>query len=208
MNKQHWENIYSTKTLQEVSWYQPHPETSLTFLEKLAIPFSAPIIDIGGGDSLLVDHLLALGYEDISVLDISETAIHKAQSRLGTKAAKVHWILSDVTNFEPQRRYDFWHDRATFHFLTHEDEINKYIQVMQQGLSPIGKSVIGTFALNGPTKCSGIEIRQYSETTMAERLKEVFQKIFCIPEQHTTPWKTIQEFIFCSFQLKPYNLSC
>ena len=124
--KNHWENIYTTKSLEEVSWYEPTPATSLSFVKQFNIPTSAKIIDIGGGDSLFVDYLLDLGYQDITVLDISAAALERAKKRLGENAHKVKWIVADAANFTPTEKYDFWHDRAAFHFLTQEKEILNY----------------------------------------------------------------------------------
>lgn len=200
--KEHWENLYQTKQLNEVSWYQPTPETSLDFIQELKLPKTAKIIDIGGGDSFLIDHLLDLGYQDITVLDIAETALNRAQKRLGDRASKVHWIVADAANFKPTRHYDCWHDRAAFHFLTQEHEIEKYIATVQQNLNPKGTLIIGTFSEQGPEKCSGIPIRQYSEITMSERFKKHFEKIICHTIVHQTPFDTQQNFIFCRFQKK------
>lgn len=130
--KKHWENIYNTKDLNDVSWYQPIPETSLEFLKQFNLPISAKIIDIGGGDSFLVDHLLDLGYQDVSVLDISEAAINRAKLRLGNRADRVKWIVIDAVRFNPTEKYDFWHDRATFHFLAHQQEIDSYIEIVKK----------------------------------------------------------------------------
>ena len=158
--KKHWEQIYQTKQLSEVSWYQPTPDTSLKFFEQFNIPKEAKIIDVGGGDSLLVDHLLERGYENITVLDISESALARAKLRLGERASLVKWIIADAATFKPTGQYDFWHDRAAFHFLTQEDEIGDYINTVQQSITPSGILVIGTFSEQGPKKCSGIEIKQ------------------------------------------------
>ncbi|MBL0323142.1 MAG: methyltransferase domain-containing protein [Ignavibacteria bacterium] len=198
--KKHWENIYQTKDLKDVSWFQPTPETSLDFFKQFNVPTSAKVIDIGGGDSYLVDHLLDLGYQDISVLDISVAAIDKAKQRLGDKAKNVKWIVADAATFKPTEKYDFWHDRAAFHFLTDEQEVSNYLQTAQENINPTGVLVIGTFSEQGPKKCSGIEIKQYSETTMTDRLKEYFEKIKCITVDHKTPFDTIQNFVFCSFR--------
>jgi SAM-dependent methyltransferase len=198
--QKHWENIYQTKELKDVSWFQPTPETSLDFFKQFEVPKTAKIIDIGGGDSFLVDYLLDLGYKDITVLDISITAIERAKKRLGENANKVKWIVADASNFEPPETYDFWHDRAAFHFLTEEDEISKYLETAQQNINPTGILVIGTFSEQGPKKCSGIEIKQYSERTMTDRLKLFFDKIKCITVDHKTPFDTIQNFVFCSFK--------
>jgi trans-aconitate methyltransferase len=198
--KKHWETIYQTKELKDVSWFQPTPETSLSFLKQFNIPTTAKIIDIGGGDSFLVDNLLDLGYQDITVLDISAMAIDKAKQRLGDRAGKVKWIVADAATFRPTEKYDFWHDRAAFHFLTQEQEIESYLDTVQKSIQPTGVLIIGTFSEQGPKKCSGIEIKQYSETTMTERLTKFFEKIRCITVDHKTPFDTIQNFIFCSFR--------
>jgi len=198
--KKHWETIYQTKELKDVSWFQPTPETSLSFLKQFNIPTTAKIIDIGGGDSFLVDNLLDLGYQDITVLDISAIAIDKAKQRLGDRADKVKWIVADAATFRPTEKYDFWHDRAAFHFLTQEQEIESYLDTVQKSIQPTGVLIIGTFSEQGPKKCSGIEIKQYSETTMTDRLTKFFEKIRCITVDHKTPFDTIQNFIFCSFR--------
>jgi ubiquinone/menaquinone biosynthesis C-methylase UbiE len=200
--KQHWEKIYNTKELKDVSWYQPIPETSLAFMQELKVSKTAKIIDIGGGDSFLVDHLINAGYTDVTVLDISASALERAKTRLGENASKVKWIVSDASTFSPIEQYDFWHDRAAFHFLTDEKDINNYLEVMTKGIKPTGVLVLGTFSEQGPQKCSGIEIKQYSETSITDRLKNLFNKIKCITVDHKTPFDTIQNFIFCSFSRK------
>lgn len=200
--KEHWEKIYNTKELKDVSWYQPVPETSLDFVRQFNLTKNAKIIDVGGGDSLLVDHLLNEGFEDITVLDISDSALERAKKRLGEKASKVKWIVADAANFQPAEQYDFWHDRAAFHFLTSEEDIEHYIESLKKGIKPGGILVLGTFSEEGPKKCSGIEIRQYTEASMTERIKKLFDKIKCITVNHKTPFDTIQNFIFCSFRKK------
>lgn len=200
-NKQkHWENIYQTKELKEVSWYQPTPKTSLDFIKELNVPTTARIIDIGGGDSFLVDYLLELGYQDVSVLDISETAIEKAKQRLGRKAKNVKWIVTDITTFKPTEKYDLWHDRAAFHFLTSEQDISIYLNTAQQSIKPNGFLIVGAFSEEGPKKCSGIDVRQYSETSMTQCFENLFTKIKCNVVDHKTPFDTTQNFIFCSFK--------
>lgn len=198
--KNHWENIYQTKDLKDVSWYQPKPTTSLDFLKEFKVSKTAKIIDIGGGDSFFVDNLFDLGYQDITILDISEAALDKAKQRLGEKSSKVKWIVTDAATFKPTEKYDFWHDRAAFHFLTQEKEIVNYVETIRQSISPKGVLVIGTFSEDGPTKCSGIEIKQYSEVSMNERLNKFFKKVKCISIDHITPFETVQNFIFCSFK--------
>ena len=198
--KEHWENIYGTKELKDVSWFQPLPETSLNFLKEFNVPKNAAIIDVGGGDSLLVDHLLAEGYTDISVLDISEKALERVKARLGEKASQIKWIVSDASEFKPERKYDFWHDRAAFHFFTSEEDIEKYIQIVKENIKPEGVLILGTFSETGPKKCSGIEVKQYSEDSMKQRLQQYFEKVKCFQVEHKTPFDTIQNFIFCSFR--------
>jgi len=198
--KHHWENVYRTRGLNEVSWYQPRPQDSLDFVRELNIAKDAAIIDVGGGDSFLVDHLLALGFTNITVLDISGVAIEKAKERLGEKKDLVKWIVSDIMEFEPETTYDFWHDRAAFHFLTTEEQVAVYFKIAARALSTNGKLVIGTFSENGPSKCSGLPVKQYSEKSFTATLKKHFQKIKCIYSDHITPFHTVQQFLFCSFK--------
>jgi SAM-dependent methyltransferase len=198
--QQHWENIYQTKQPEEVSWFQPIPSTSLDFVKYFDIPKTAKIIDVGGGDSFLVDHLLDMGYQDITILDISETALQRAKQRLGERAAKVKWVVQDAATFVPTVKYYFWHDRAAFHFLTDEREIESYVNAAQNGISQGGILVIGSFSEQGAKKCSGIEIRQYSEVSMSTRLEQYFEKVRCITVDHKTPFDTVQNFIFCAFR--------
>jgi 2-polyprenyl-3-methyl-5-hydroxy-6-metoxy-1,4-benzoquinol methylase len=198
--KKHWEKIYQTKQLNEVSWYQPVPQTSLDLISKYVKSFDAKIIDIGGGDSFLVDHLLELGYTNISVLDISEAAIERAKIRLGENANKVSWIISDISKFEPTEKYDFWHDRAAFHFLTNKEEIQSYIQLVQASINSNGVLAIGTFSENGPLKCSGIEITQYNEDSLSNLFTNGFEKIESFLVDHPTPFDTVQNFVFGMFR--------
>lgn len=198
--KDHWEKIYNTKEERNFSWFQPYPNTSIDFIKLFNLPKNSRIVDIGGGDSHLVDALIELSYTNIYVLDISEKAIDRARHRLGNKSAMVQWIVSDVTEFESEVQFDFWHDRAAFHFLTSEDQISKYLGIVQQSLSPNGYLVLGTFSEKGPEKCSGLEIKQYSETSMSALFEKDFTRIKCIEENHSTPFNTLQNFVFCSFQ--------
>lgn len=154
-NKTHWEKIYETKAEADFSWFQPYPQTSVDFINLFKLPQTASIIDIGGGDSHLVDALLELGYLDITVLDISAKSIERTKARLGEKVSAITWIEKDIIDFEPDRKYDFWHDRAAFHFLTTEIQIIKYLAIVKQGIKPGGHLVLGTFSDKGPTKCSG-----------------------------------------------------
>lgn len=199
-SKDHWENIYATKKSEEVSWTQDIPVTSLDFLHSFNLSKDASIIDIGGGESKLVDFLLDEGFTDITVLDISEHALQRAKDRLKERALKVTWIVSDIVGFVPSRKYDVWHDRATFHFLTTEKEIGKYVALASDVLNAKGFMAIGTFSENGPAKCSGLEIKQYSEKALLSVLMTHFEKIRCVTEDHITPFKTVQNFLFCSFK--------
>lgn len=198
--KSHWEKVYATRQLNEVSWYQPTPQTSLDFLAELNISKSSSIIDVGGGDSFLADHLLAAGFTDIAVLDISEAAINRAKHRLGKDADKIHWIVSDITELSTDKKFECWHDRAAFHFLTSEQQVEKYLAVAQKHIVDNGCMVIGTFSTSGPEKCSGLSVKQYSEQSLSNVLKKWFDKIKCITIDHITPSRAIQNFLFCSFK--------
>ncbi len=195
--KNHWENVYKTKTPNEVSWTQLHPKTSIELIKSFNLPKTCSIIDVGGGDSLLVDFLLKDGFQNITVLDISNEAIKRAKKRLGEKADKVSWIVSNITDFSPEKTYDIWHDRATFHFLNKDNQIKKYINLVNKS---VNKSfVIGTFSMDGPLKCSGMEIVQYNDVKMNDLFSNHFKKLSSIKEDHITPFNTIQNFIFCTF---------
>ena len=200
--KQHWETIYETKKFEEVSWYQAVPEVSLTILSEFGVEKDWAIIDIGGGDSYFVDFLLNQNYTDISVLDISEKALQRVQNRLESKAEKVHWIASDITEFKPSKKYDFWHDRAVFHFLTEPNDVKKYAEIAADSISEKGIMVIGTFSKNGPLKCSGIEIKQYDEKEMSAVFETDFELVNFRKIIHITPMQSEQHFIFCVFRKK------
>jgi len=201
--QKHWETVYKTKQPNEVSWTQEIPKTSLDFIHEFNLPKSAKIVDIGGGDSNLVDYLLEEGFENITVLDISSAALEKSKKRLGDKAQKVKWVVSDVTEFNPDTKFDVWHDRATFHFLTTPQQIKKYIASASKHVA--GFLTIGTFSDKGPEKCSGLPIRKYSEETLVSELKKQFDKLRCISEDHVTPFQTKQNFLFCSFKRHALN---
>ncbi len=194
----HWEVVYETKNPDQVSWTQEIPKTSLEFIHSFGLEKTAKIIDIGGGDSKLVDYLLDEGFENITVLDISAKALEKAQNRLGEKAGKINWVVSDITEFEPNTTYDIWHDRATFHFLTTAEQVAKYLDTARKSVN--GYLTIGTFSENGPKKCSGLEIKQYNEQELTSELENGFEKLKCVTEDHLTPFDTTQNFLFCSFR--------
>ena len=199
-NKEHWEKIFISKKENEVSWFQEYPKTSVEFFDLFKLPLDANIIDIGGGDSHLVDVFIEKWYKNIYVLDISVNAIEKTQKRLGANADKVHWIVSDILDFKPSVKFDFWHDRAAFHFLTSEEHINKYVAIAEESINKGGYLILGTFSESGPDKCSGLEIRQYNAAGMSARFEKSFERIKCIEVQHATPFNTIQNFLFCSFK--------
>lgn len=197
-SKEHWETIYKTKQPNEVSWTQEVPVVSLAFIHQFNIPKTAKIIDIGGGDSNLVDFLLAAGYTNISVLDISEAAILRAKERLGANASEVNWIVCDILDFRPKEKYDVWHDRAAFHFQTDTSKIDTYLNIVKNAVD--GMVIIGTFSTDGPTKCSGLEIQQYDEDGMKAKFeKSDFKNLECKREDHITPSGAVQNFVFCSF---------
>lgn len=196
--KEHWETIYQTKQPNEVSWTQEVPTVSLEFIHQFKISKTANIIDIGGGDSKLVDFLLKEGYTNVSVLDISAAAIERAKDRLGLEATKVTWIVCDILDFHPTIKYDLWHDRAAFHFQTDPHQIHQYLQIVKEAVD--GMVIIGTFSPDGPTKCSGLEIKQYDENGMKEKFEsDSFKNIECKREDHITPAGVVQNFVFCSF---------
>jgi len=196
--KEHWEKVYISKGSHEVSWTQDVPKTSLEFIHAFNLPKSAYIIDIGSGDSTLVDHLLEEGYYNIFLLDISKDALGKVRNRLGDKAEKVRWLTCDILDFKSNLTFDLWHDRATFHFFTKADEIKRYIDTARQLTK--GYLTMATFSDKGPEKCSGLDIKRYSEGLLQKELSDGFEKIRCITEDHITPFNTAQNFLFCSFK--------
>ena len=197
--KSHWEKIYSEKSPQEVSWTQEIPETSIEFFNEFKLSKTSPIIDIGGGESKFVDFLLAEGYQNISVLDISENALKRAKDRLGEKSKNIEWIVCDINDFNSKKKYALWHDRAVFHFLTSNVEINRYVENVKQNSENF---IVGTFSTSGPKKCSGLEISQYDKNLLSKLFEEsmTINKVEYI--NHITPFETTQNFIFCSFSAK------
>jgi SAM-dependent methyltransferase len=201
MTKQeHWERVYQTKSTKEVSWYTPHLQSSLLRITP-ATESSARIIDVGGGASTLVDDLLALGYTNLSVLDISDSALAAARSRLAERADRVQWIVSDVLSAQfPAEAFDLWHDRAVFHFLTQEAERQAYLTVLRDSLTKSGTVVIATFSLSGPSKCSGLDVVRYSAASLAREFGDDFEMLFSSEEVHQTPSGAEQHFVLCEFR--------
>lgn len=200
--KEHWENVFSTKTEKEVSWYQEYPQTSVDFIKAIKLPLEAKIIDVGGGDSRLIDALLELGYTNLTLLDISSKAIERIKKRLGSKAEKIKFIVSDVLDFKPTEKYDFWHDRACFHFLTEAAQVERYAIIVEKAMADGGRIIIGTFSENGPQKCSGLDIKQYNGEALRLILEKEFSLTGCFTEEHITPFDTVQDFLFCTFKRK------
>ncbi|WP_395054123.1 class I SAM-dependent methyltransferase [Flavobacterium sp.] len=201
-NKEHWEKVFSTKQENEVSWFQKNPFTSLEFISKFKLSKDAKIIDVGGGDSYFIDALLELGFTNLTLLDISANAIERIKTRLGEKAKNVTFIISDVLDFNCKEKYDFWHDRASFHFLLNQNQIEKYLEIVSNSIDKNGIMVIGTFSENGPKRCSGLDIIQYNEVKMNEVFNTNFELIDSFIIDHQTPFDTIQNFIFVSFKRK------
>lgn len=196
--KLHWEKVYETKSPNEVSWTQIVPELSLHYIQSFNLSKQASIIDIGGGDSTLPDFLLEQGYENITVLDISNKSIQKAKERLGSKAKKIQWINTDILEFEPNQNYDIWHDRAAFHFLTLPNQIKKYVNLASKVVNT--NMLIACFSKDGPTKCSGLNIKQYSANDLAQLFHPNFQQIHHQTQNHQTPFNTMQNFVYSSFK--------
>lgn len=200
MSTNHWNEVYKKKDENEVSWFQDFPKVSLEMIDELNLQTTAPIIDIGGGDSRLVDHLLSKGFSDISILDISEVALDKAKERLGEKAVNIHFIVSDITQFKPTEKYQLWLDRATFHFLTELDQVERYLRIAHDALEAGGYLIISTFSKSGPEKCSGLNISQYSQEDLKNLFGRFFSNIKCLEDTHETPWGAKQDFVYCGFK--------
>lgn len=201
--KTHWENVYREKSAQEVSWYQATPTRSLELIAETGIAREAPVIDVGGGASTLVDGLLHEGYSDISVLDIASSALQVAQQRLGESAASVRWLEADITGFQPPRRYALWHDRAVFHFLTEAEDRSRYVAALKQGLMPDGHLLIAAFAIGGPTRCSGLDTVQYDAEKLSAELGENFHLEGTCSEEHLTPAGKQQAFNYFHYRYRP-----
>lgn len=196
----HWQAIYRAKPLDSFSWYQPVPKPSLALIAAMNLPKDAPILDVGGGDGLLVDHLLEAGYTDVTVLDISSKALERARERLGEKASRAEWIVADVTSFASKRVYALWHDRATFHFLTSPEDQEAYLKAMRLGTQEDARAIVATFSSRGPTTCSGTAIRQHDEASLLQTFAPDWKLQRTLLHQHTTPSGGGQEFVFGVFE--------
>ncbi len=196
--KAHWEKVYATKAPDAVSWYRPHLERSLELIVRAAPDPAAAILDVGGGESTLVDDLLARGYRNITVLDISQTAFDVTKKRLGTAAENVRWLVADITTVALEASaYEVWHDRAVFHFLTEEAQRGAYVRQVARAVKPGGHVIVSTFGPEGPTKCSGLKVMRYDAQALHEQFGARFQLVESSQELHQTPFGTTQQFLTC-----------
>ena len=197
-SKQHWEKVYTSKAPDTVSWFQPHAQLSLELIKSTGAGLDAGIIDVGGGASTLVDDLLAEGYTDLTVLDLSHAALEAARRRMGAQAGKVRWIEADVTTVDlPDKRYDIWHDRAVFHFLTEAQEREAYVRTVFRSVKPGGHVIIATFAEDGPEQCSGLPVMRYRPDELHDEFGEAFTLLQHRKEEHHTPAGALQQFVYC-----------
>ncbi len=196
----HWEGVYTRKGENEVSWFQERPAPSLELIVQVGATPASAIIDVGGGASRLVDHLIDRGFEDLTILDLSDAALQTAKARLGARASEVHWIVGDVTVWEPSRTYDVWHDRAAFHFLTEENDRSAYVARLGRALKVGGYAIVATFALDGPEQCSGLQIVRYDSASLGKTLGPSFELVDTRGHIHATPWGTEQSFQFSVFK--------
>jgi ubiquinone/menaquinone biosynthesis C-methylase UbiE len=197
-SKDHWEKVYTSKATDAVSWFQPHAELSLKLIKSTGAGKDAAIIDVGGGASTLVDDLLTEGYSDLTVLDLSANALDVARNRLGERANKVHWLEADITQVElPAKRYDIWHDRAVFHFLTTQKERDAYVRTVFYSVKPGGYVIIATFAEDGPLQCSGLPVMRYRADDLHDEFGDAFQLLDHRKEEHHTPSGAVQQFVYC-----------
>ena len=196
----HWDTIYTTKGETEVSWFQETPAPSLELLRLVGARSSSAIIDIGGGASRFVDSLLARGFENITVLDLSAAALAAARARLGDQGGQVKWIVADVTEWQPLETYDIWHDRAAFHFLIAQSDQTAYVQRLKHALRRGGHVILGTFALDGPEKCSGLPVARHSAESLGALLGPDFALLDSRCHEHVTPWQAVQKFQFSTFR--------
>jgi len=196
--RRHWEKIYTTRAPEQVSWYRPHLETSLALIKRARTRRSTAIIDVGGGESTLVDDLLAHGYENLSVLDVSQTAIDVTKKRLGPAAETVNWLVGDITEVQlALNAYDVWHDRAVFHFLTSTEERAAYVRQVAHAVRLGGHVIISTFGPEGPTKCSGLDVERYDADSLHDQFGVRFRLLDSAKELHQTPFGTTQQFLYC-----------
>jgi 2-polyprenyl-3-methyl-5-hydroxy-6-metoxy-1,4-benzoquinol methylase len=204
----HWEHVYRTKAPDRVSWYRPHLDRSLQLIESAAPARAASIIDIGGGESTLVDDLLARGYRNVTILDLSQTALNVTRERLGEAGERIHWLCADVTQAElPAHSFDVWHDRAVFHFLTTQEQRTAYVRLAARAVKPGGHVIVSTFGPEGPMRCSGLEVARYDADGLHSEFGERFKLIESSTELHETPFGTTQQFLYCYCIHKPFPVN-
>jgi trans-aconitate methyltransferase len=196
----HWENVYTSKGENEVSWFQENPSPSLELIIQAGATPNTAVVDIGGGASRLVDALVEKGFRAVTVLDLSEAALNAARARLGRNADKVRWIVADVTTWAPPQLYDIWHDRAAFHFLTEEHDRAAYLTRLREAVRPRGHAIIATFAPDGPERCSGLPVTRYDAANLGRTLGAAFELVETRRDQHNTPWGSEQRFQFSVFR--------
>jgi len=197
----HWDRAYAAKPIQRLGWYRPALERSFAWIESLRLPLDVPFIDIGGGASTLVDDLVQAGYRDITVLDVSATALAHAKERLGEPAAAVRWIVADVTTADlPADAYALWHDRAVFHFLVDAGERDRYRAALARSLEPGGHLLIGTFAPDAPPRCSGLPVERYDRDKLVAEFGDDFVLLESVEEMHVTPGGVEQNYLYCLFR--------
>ena len=199
IQQMHWDRVYATKAVADVSWYEVHAEKSLQLIRSTGVQPTDPIIDAGGGASFLVDELLGVGYRDLTVLDISATVLNKLSARLGPRASSVTLLHQDVTSFQPPKCYALWHDRAVFHFLVQPKDRERYINVLRGALRPHGHVIIATFGPSGPERCSGLPTMRYDTEALSAELGPEFELKESALVEHRTPWNTSQQFLYCRF---------
>ena len=196
--KNHWEHVYSTKKTESVSWFQEHAEQSMRLIRGTGVPYSAGIIDVGGGASTLVDDLLISGYCAVSVLDLAAAALSVAKARLGERASEVQWIEGDITKVVlPVHAFDVWHDRAVFHFLSSKEDREAYVDTVLRSVKPGGHVIVATFAEDGPIQCSGLPVMRYGPSELHAEFGSPFSLVQHEREEHHTPFGTVQKFVYC-----------
>lgn len=202
--KEHWETVYATRSDEALSWYREHLENSLKLIAGSGVSKHAAIIDVGGGSSSLAGDLLANGFANVTVLDISEKALERSRKRIGRFANRIRWVAADISAANlPEKSFDVWHDRAVFHFLTDSEERRKYVELVKRTVIPGGHVIVAAFGPEGPAKCSGLEVVRYSAASLQKEFGDSFKLMNSLKESHITPGGKTQEFVYCDFRLEP-----
>lgn len=198
--EKHWENVYESKEIDKVSWYQENCTATLDMIRQVPHDGNSSIIDVGSGATQLISSLLSMGQKNITALDISKTALSKAKAQLGQKADKINWVHASITTWSPDKVYDLWHDRAVYHFLTEEADRKAYVSTLKKALKKGGTLIISSFGLDGPEKCSNLPVRRHSPEMFDEELGPEFKRVECRTVEHETPWSSTQQFVYCRYQ--------